>query len=215
MLHWPFFNIEVRSPRLLLRPIQDKDFDEVVDLIDGGIHDPGIMPFSNDWTDVEPTQRALNACQYWWRQRAQWSQQDWSLPMVVVLGHKIIGVQDISASDFSIRKSVSTGSWLGREYQGQGYGKEMRHAILGFAFCGLQALEANSAAIAQNEASIGVSTSIGYAFNGEDLLVVRGKAEYFKRYRLDRGTWLFGDHPEIKLSGLTSGVLGLFDADAE
>ena len=36
-------------------------------------------------------------------------------------------------------RTVGTGSWLGRPYQGRGIGKEMRGAVLALAFDGLGA----------------------------------------------------------------------------
>jgi hypothetical protein len=61
------------------------------------------------------------------------------------------------AQDFSLLRSVGTGSWLGTEYQGQGIGKEMRSAVLHLAFAGLGAQIARSGAYFDNEASLRVS----------------------------------------------------------
>jgi len=210
--NWPLFGIAVRSPRLLLRPIQDEDFDEVIGLIDKGIHDPDVMPFSAGWTGVEPKQRALNACQHWWEHRATWTPQQWELSLTVTHGRRIVGMQSIKASKFSVLRSVSTGSWLGREYQGHGYGKEMRHAVLALAFLGLHAREASSAAAVTNAASIRVSTSVGYHQDGHELEVARGKAQRYARFHLDRETWISGTRPAVELSGLSSDVLQMFSA---
>ena len=38
---------------------------------------------------------------------------------------------------FAVHRTVDTGSWLGQAFQGRGFGKEMRAAVLGFAFDGL------------------------------------------------------------------------------
>ena len=53
-------------------------------------------------------------------------------------------------------RSVATGSWLGLRHQGHGIGKEMRAAVLHFAFAGLGAIEALSGAWDDNKPSLGV-----------------------------------------------------------
>ena len=55
---WPLFDLVVRTPRLELRLLREDDCAALVELIDGGIHDPGMMPFWVPWTEVEPRQRA-------------------------------------------------------------------------------------------------------------------------------------------------------------
>ena len=69
--------------------------------------------------------------------------------------------------NFASLRSVETGSWLGRAFQGQGLGKEMRQAILHLAFEGLGAEEAHSGAFHDNAPSLATSRSVGYAENGE------------------------------------------------
>ena len=49
---------------------------------------------------------------------------------------------------------------------GRGFGKEMRAAVLGFAFDGLGALSAETSAFLDNAASNGVTRSLGYEDNG-------------------------------------------------
>ena len=66
----------------------------------------------------------------------------------------MIGQQDIDADGFAVRRVVSTGSWLGRDHQGRGAGKEMRAAVLHLAFAELGAERAETAAFADNPASI-------------------------------------------------------------
>lgn len=79
---------------------------------------------------------------------------------------RVIGTQDIVAKEFAISRSFSTGSWLGREFQGKGFGREMRAAIPHLGFAGLGAKEADSEAFIDNQASLGVSRSLGYDPNG-------------------------------------------------
>ena len=49
---WPLFDLEVRTPRITLRYIDDEMAVRLVDLANRGIHDPDRMPFSIPWTDV-------------------------------------------------------------------------------------------------------------------------------------------------------------------
>jgi len=52
---WPLFELELRTSRLVLRPPRDEDFEGLLQAIDEGIHAPESMPFSQPWTDAEPT----------------------------------------------------------------------------------------------------------------------------------------------------------------
>ena len=79
----------------------------------------------------------------------------WHLPMAVVVDGDIVGVQAMLAEQFAVLRTVSTGSWLGRRYQGKGIGTEMRRAMLHLAFAGLGAEHALSRAFIDNDASIG------------------------------------------------------------
>lgn len=94
----------------------------------------------------------------------------------------------MSATDFATRRTVLTGSWLGRRYQRQGVGPEMRAAVLFLAFEGLGALAAESGALEGNDASTRVSIKIGYRPNGERLVAPRGvPIEHL--YRVTRTDW--------------------------
>ncbi len=48
------------------------------------------------------------------------------LELVVVRDGTVVGTQGVGAHDFAVLRQVSTGSWLGRAYQGQGIGTQMR-----------------------------------------------------------------------------------------
>ncbi|MEO6531051.1 MAG: GNAT family protein [Specibacter sp.] len=78
----------------------------------------------------------------------------------------MIGCQDVGATSFADLKTVTSGFWLQQSEQGQGFGKEMRAAVLISAFDWLQAEVAESEAAAWNGASLGVSRSVGYELNG-------------------------------------------------
>ncbi|HVF20542.1 MAG TPA: GNAT family N-acetyltransferase, partial [Mycobacteriales bacterium] len=132
--YWPLFGLTITTPRLVLRPPTDDDFPELLAAIESGIHDPAVMPFSVAWTDKPKAERERESVQWWWRQRADWKPEDWSLPLGVFLEGRAVGMQDVNGKQFSLLRVVETGSWLTREVQGQGLGKEMRAAALQLAF---------------------------------------------------------------------------------
>jgi RimJ/RimL family protein N-acetyltransferase len=188
--YWPLFGLALRTPRLLLRPPSDEDFPDLLDAIDAGIHDPEEMPFSYPWTDGEPRTRTRGAVQYWWRARASWDAQDWHLPFAVFQDGRAIGIQELFARQFPLLREVQTGSWLTRGAQGQGFGKEMRAAILQLAFENLGAVVARSGAFVDNRASAAVSRGLGYRENGRSREAPRGTPNVMVNFELTRDEWL-------------------------
>ena len=92
-----------------------------------------------------------------WEARASWSIDDWRLNLMVEADGRPIGSQSAWGHAFPVHRTVDTGSWLGREFQGRGLGKEMRSAVLSFVFDGLGAGFAESSAFLDNAASNAVS----------------------------------------------------------
>jgi RimJ/RimL family protein N-acetyltransferase len=210
---WPLAGLRLRTPRLELRPASDSDLDALGDLAAAGVHDPAVQPFTFPWTDVSPRERARSVLRYHWSQRAAWKSDSWSLDLAVVRDGTVVGTQGVSARDFAILREVSTGSWLGRAYQGQGIGTEMRAAVLYLAFAGLGAEYAVSGAFSDNPASQAVSRKLGYAANGLDRHVSRGRPATVQRLRLDRQAWeaartipvtIAGLEPCLQMFGLSS-----------
>ena len=83
-------------------------------------------------------------------------------------------MQGMHARGFAARRTVDTGSWLGQDYQGRGFGKEMRAAVLALAFDGLGARLAETEAFLDNAASNAVSRALGYEENGFGSLAPEG-----------------------------------------
>lgn len=185
-----------------LRLIREEEFADLVELINGGIHDPETMPFSIPWTDVEPRQRAREAAQWMWRHRANWSPESWTLTCAAFVDGEPVGVQDLGAEHFRAVRSVDTGSWLGRAHQGRGFGREMREAILHLAFDGLDALEALSGAFEDNVASLATSRAVGYEENGEARGRRRDSSGRQIRFRLGRDAWERRRRSDIEILGL-------------
>jgi RimJ/RimL family protein N-acetyltransferase len=186
---WPLFELEVATPRLVLRPPTDDDFPGLLDAIDAGIHDPGEMPFSIPWTDAEPAARRRSAIQHWWSVRASFSPQDWHVPFAVFRDGEAIGYQDLFAVSFPALRAVKSGSWLTRAAQGQHLGREMRAAVLTFAFDVLGTEVAESAAWFDNRASLAVSRVLGYEPNGTRRMLRRGVPTDMVDLRLTRERW--------------------------
>jgi RimJ/RimL family protein N-acetyltransferase len=208
---WPLFDLVVRTPRLEIRLPHEEEFGAILAVIDAGIHDPATMPFTTPFTDRPPRERARESAQWWWRQRAEWSAQKWSLTGAVFADGQVVGVQDINAEQFAAVRSVHTGSWLGQAHHGHGLGKEMRAAILHLAFEGLGALEAHSGAFFDNAPSLATSRSLGYEPNGETLAPRRDGVDRIRNVRLDRATWLERRRDDIEIIGL-EGCLDMFIA---
>jgi RimJ/RimL family protein N-acetyltransferase len=200
--HWPLFDLRLTSERLVLRPLADDDFDALIDAIDAGIHDPDQSPFLFQWADEEPVQRARNALQYWWGRRANWMPTDWALGFGVWLEGRLVGVQEMEAKQFPVLREVSTGSWLTQSVQGQGIGKEMRAAVLSFAFGSLGAEFARTAAFVDNAASQGVTRHIGYRENGRGRNVNRGEAAEMIRFVISGAEFAARDFPTIEVENL-------------
>jgi RimJ/RimL family protein N-acetyltransferase len=200
--HWPLFGLRLQTPRLELRLPDLDDLAQLAEAAAGGVHDPARQPFTTPWTDGTPAEAARSTLQWQWSRLGNWSPADWSLNLVTVAEGRVIGTQSLDAKQFAIRREAGTGSWLGLPWHGQGYGKEMRAAILALAFAGLGAEYATSEAFADNAASYGVSRALGYADNGITRHVVRGGVVEGRRLRLDRATWEATRTVEVKISGL-------------
>jgi RimJ/RimL family protein N-acetyltransferase len=200
--YWPLFDLRVRTPRIEMRPPTDADLPALIDVALGGIHDPATMPFQLPWTDAPPAELQRSSLQWWWRQRADWRPEAWSLCFAIVLDGRPIGVQDMNGRDFARKRTVETGSWLGLPYQGQGIGKEMRAAALHFAFAGLGAQWAVTAAWEDNASSLGVTRSLGYEPNGESVELRRGEPGVQLHFRLSRAVWEQRRRDDITVEGL-------------
>jgi RimJ/RimL family protein N-acetyltransferase len=207
--YWPLFDLRVRTPRLEIRLPTDEDCLQLIEVIDGGIHDPASTPFLNPFTDTPPPQRRRDSLQWWWSRRATWSADDWCFTGAVSVDGVLVGVQDLMATSFVALRTVKTGSWLGRPFQGQGLGKEMRAAILHLAFAGLGAVEAYSGAFHDNEASLATSRSLGYVENGLELELRRGVPDRILKMKLDRTSWMAQRRDDIDIEGL-DGCLEMF-----
>jgi RimJ/RimL family protein N-acetyltransferase len=163
---WPLRHLVLRTPRLELRPDDDAGLLELVEEAYLGVHPPERMPFVVPWTDTDPAHLGRRTLQWYWSERAALAPERWTINFLVRTGGRVVGMQGLMATDFGIVREVQTGSWVGMRHQGRGIGTEMRAAVLAFAFDHLGAVQARSAAFADNTASLRVSARLGYRRDG-------------------------------------------------
>ncbi|NJD28019.1 MAG: GNAT family N-acetyltransferase [Chloroflexi bacterium] len=204
---WPLYDLRLTTGdsqlgELVLRVPEEAELPAFVDLASRGIHPAEEMPFSIPWTDVASPRRERESYQFYMRTRATWSVDDWILTLGVWLDSEPAGFQDLRAQQFPALRTVATGSWLGRDFQGRGVGRLMRQAVLALAFDHLGAEVAETEAFLDNPASNRVSLAVGYRPNGFTRLLRRGVRAEAQRFRMTREDWQARSRPEVAVDGL-------------
>ena len=199
---WPLFGLRIATPRIELRYPDDEIVGELARLTGKGIHDPATMPFMMPWTDAPADELPRNSAQFFWRNRAAWTKDDWHCVLAVILDGEVVGIQDALAKHFRVLRAFETGSWLGLAHQGKGIGKEMRAAVLHLGFAGLGGNVAITGAWHDNAASLGVTSSLGYEPNGQELLLRRDEPDVMLHYRMERAVWEARRRDDITIEGL-------------
>ena len=209
--HWPLLDLEVTTPRLTLRYLDDTLAQRLMTVAKRGVHDPAVMPFTIPWTDLPSPQMEQEAMRFYSKTRADVRPDAWNLQFAVIAGEEVIGACDVMASEFAQLRQFTTGSWLGREFQGHGLGKEMRMAALTLGFDGLDAEFALTGLWHDNAASLGVTQSLGYVEEGRRRALRRGQPDDIIGFRMPRSHWDTIRRDDIALSGIqaTRGFLGL------
>lgn len=172
---WPLRHLELRTPRLTLRPDDDDGVRELAAVAARGVHPPEEMPFATPWTDQPVDQLVRGTVQHCWATRAAITPASWTVNFLVRRDGVVIGNQMLFGTDFAVTREISTGSWLGRRQQGRGYGTEMRTAVLLLAFDHLGAVTARSSAFTDNHASLAISRKLGYREDGTATEARRGR----------------------------------------
>ena len=198
---WPLFGLAVRTPRLELRYPTDDDLLGLLEVI-GDIHDPAFLPFLTPWSLVPAPDLQRNSLRHFWEGRSALRPESWSLPLVVVVRGEVLGVQGVGATDFAIRRTVSSGSWLHRPRHGEGIGTEMRAAMLHLAFEGMGADRAETGAFEGNESSLAVTRKLGYRPTGDQVVAVDGRRRRELTFVLDREAWARRRRDDIAIVGL-------------
>ena len=172
---FPVLDLRVTAGDLELRGITDDDLATLGALAVRGVHSPDRMPFSFPWTDVSSEEMPLNFAQYHWRTRADFSPSSWVLNLGVWSRGELVGVQGVTTSNFVVRRTGETGSWLGLDHQGRGIGTAMRRVMCVLLFDHLGFTEVTSGGFVDNPASLAVSRKVGYRANGTERYERRGE----------------------------------------
>jgi len=200
---WPLFDLRVSTPRLSLRYITDDLAGELADLAARGIHDTDTMPFSEPWTDVAPPDLQRNTVRYFWRCRADTTPERWTLNLAAHhRNERLFGVCTLNAERFPTTRTATTGSWIGREFQGRGLGKEMRQAALHLIFAGLNGETAATRAWHDNTASLRVTGSLPYTERGAVQEPRRTRPDTMLAFAMTRERWQTIHRSDIRLTGV-------------
>lgn len=210
---WPVTALRVRTPRLELRPVDLELALGLAELAAAGIHDPATMPFAIPWTDVAPPELQRNTVRHIFAVWSEFDARSWRLPLAVLAGGELVGLQDLRASDFPRLRLIETGSWLGRRHQGRGIGREMRAAVLHLGFAGLGARRAATCAFADNPASLAVTRALGYRPNGREWRLRRDEPAECLHFLMEREDWDAIRRDDITVEGLGPALLGFLGLD--
>jgi RimJ/RimL family protein N-acetyltransferase len=199
----PLYGLRLRTDRLELRWPDEEELIELAQLAQTGVHDPDEMPFVVPWTDgIGAPGFVQRFVQFHLGKRRDWAPEHWSLELAVWCADEPIGVQSMESKAFDETRVVKTGSWLAQRFHGQGFGTEMRAAVLELAFHGLGAHAALSSVLDGAEASLHVSQKLGYVDDGEEWVQVRGQPRRDRRLRLTRDAWIDRERISVRISGL-------------
>ena len=208
---WPLFGLRLRTEHLVLRMPTDDDLPALLAVAKAGIHPPDEMPFGVAWTSLEGAAFDRGFMQHYWGTRGDVLARRLVLNLMVEPEGGPIGAQSVRAGRFAVYRTVDTGSWLGRRFQGRGLGKEMRAAVLGFAFDGLGAEVAETSRSSTTLPSNGVSRALGYEENGFGSLAPEGVARVTQKFRMTAEGWRSRPRPPLAIEGL-DGIRELFGA---
>jgi RimJ/RimL family protein N-acetyltransferase len=187
---WPAAGVSARAGDLELRWIDDDLLVELAEVAARGVHAPEAMPFYTPWTRGTPAEVARSVLKSQWSARQNIGPGKLTLEHAVLVDGVVVGSQGASGENWPTLRSVETGSWLGREFQGRGIGTRMRVLMLHLLFDGLGAADVTSGAFADNPASNAVSLRVGYEFDGTTRLAREGQVARGNRYRMSRERWL-------------------------
>lgn len=207
----PLTKVKVETERLILRQVRTvQDAVEAADLASQGIYE-GTCPFRVDWASASP----LVVAQRVFRQQLKNMAADHADPSISLTVYlkslllPVIGKANIECIDVD-SSSAETGSWLGREFQGRGYGTEARNAVLSLVFAlGLD--RSNTFVYQSNAASQRVTEKVG-GYVLEDIDHSNGREnDPTLRYTMTRRAWEAVPRPEVVISGMQDAraVLGL------
>lgn len=199
---WPLLDLRVTSGDLSLTPVNEADAFALADLLPDDLElDPAATTYA--MADPRDARRAV-ALQSHWRAHGSWRPEAWRIDFAVRRAGRLVGLQELEATDFPRLKTVDSASWLIHDVRGHGVGKAMRRAALALAFGPLGAEAAITSAWPDNAASLGVSQSLGYRPNGVHRHARDGGVDTMLHLVLTRADWLAGvgaDVSDVQIDG--------------
>ena len=200
---WPTYALRIRTPRLCLRIPDLEELAALAELAGRGVHQPDERPFLTPWTEGTPNDRAQFVLSGHWSQLHSWQPTNWRLGLGVFLhDDKPAGMVTLRARDFQVLREVTTGSWLGLEHQGRGFGTEARTGLLALAFDHLGASDATTEVFPDNHASQGVSRKLGYQPDGISRDARGTEAVVLNRLRLTSAQWAAQERSPVTVDGI-------------
>ncbi len=193
--YWPLFDVEVRTPRLTMRYIDDEMATELATLAAHGIHDPDRMPFAMPWSTLPSPELERQALQFYWRCRVETTVDTWTINFAVIVDDVVVGTSELDVG----RQLLEAPPVRDRVVVGQGVpgpgasAPRLRIATLQLGFVGFDAEWAVTGAWHDNDPSLGVTRSLGYDRAGSRRMVRND----------DHGDELIGfEHAATALPGL-------------
>ncbi|WP_406735271.1 GNAT family N-acetyltransferase [Streptomyces sp. NBC_01108] len=126
----PLTALQLTTRELVLRLPSDGKIDALAQVAADGVVPDGVVVFPQPWASAPPAERTRSVVQNHWWSRGDWTRENWRLLLAVFRDGQVIGQQNLSARDFATTGEARTGFWLGRRFQGRGYGTQMRAAAL-------------------------------------------------------------------------------------
>jgi RimJ/RimL family protein N-acetyltransferase len=204
MRNYPLLDVRVTTPALELRGATDELLDDLAEVVRAGQTHAEPAPYDDPMSfyETDPDLRVAKWLRAIWRRRGAVEPDYWRLYFVVMVGGRPVGEQTLSGVQFAALGTVTTFSWLSADQRGRGIGREMREAILQFAFDGLGAKEASSDAFVDNPGSNAISERLGYQPNGFDWGTRRGEPALLNRWRLTSDAWAPRRRNDIELHNI-------------
>lgn len=187
MSGWPLFDLRLWTGAVELRPVTDEDLITLEGLLPADFEqDPRYDPWPTLSADAN-RRRILR--QSVWDGRGSWRPTAWQLSFTVRVSDIIVGLQVLEAPNWGIDRTVDSASWLAPPARGQGYGTDMRRAILELALGRLGAAAAVSSAWDDNVPSLRVSSRLGYEVQDARPHATADREGTLVHVRLDAARW--------------------------
>lgn len=159
-LKYPPFGLKLSDDFVTLKIVEDSDLAFMCAVTEEDIFEPN-CPWVFPWV-----QENSGTAQFHWGLRANNKASNWTLSFAAYVAGEYVGTIDMRAVNFAEKRTIETGSYVLRKFQGQGIGKRMRTLVAGYAFEHLGARELRTAWHPLNLASAGVSKALGYQVVG-------------------------------------------------